>query len=55
MSMNHGCKEDASYETVKYGSSASAPVAASKQSTCGGGKLSPTKSLTPTHRIVTER
>jgi hypothetical protein len=49
--MSYG-KYDANYETVNNNYVATA-IAASKQS--GGGKLSPTKSTTPTHRIVTDR
>jgi hypothetical protein len=50
--MSYG-KHDANYETVNYYENVATAMAASKQS--GGGKLSPTKSTTPTHRIVTDR
>ena len=44
-------KDDANYETVNYGNAAT--IVGSKQSS--DNKLPPTKSVTPTHRIVTDR
>ena len=50
--MNYGGKDDSDYETINY-ENATAAVAASKQGS--GSKLSPTKSVTPTRRIVIDR
>lgn len=49
-------KDDTNYETVNYYENEATAIAGRKQSSSGGKLcMSPTKSTTPTHRIVTDR
>ena len=53
-SSNYG-KDDSMYETVQYENAAASVATSYKQSSAHDGRLSPTKSVTPTHKIVTDR